>query len=285
MNLVDVANPTVARRELTLRMHRLHEQHKPSPEKVAELLGGGASKRSRLSTGARAYQPGDVEKLADLYGLSDAERNDLMALAEGARQDAWWRKAEIGDNYRTLIGMEQSALVIHEYCANVLPGLLQTRAYAEAMVMAGVVGATQEMATKAAERRIHRQEIFDREDPPEFWAVIDEVALARGAGGPAVMTEQFDHLIEMGGQPEINIQVIGFEYGIHTGPYAQVMLLGMPDPLPDFAYTEDKHTDPRVSSPLEGAPRERQLFRSLQAIALDPAESLKRIETYRESQH
>lgn len=79
--------------------------------------------------------------------------------------------------------------------------------------------------------------------------------------------------------------MIGFEYGIHTGPYAQVMLLEMPEPLPDFAYAEDKHTDPTVSSPLEGAPRERALFRSLQAIALGPAESLKRIETYREDVH
>lgn len=285
MTMVDVANPTVARRALTLRMHWLLEQHKPNPEKVAELLGGGASKRSRLSTGARPYQPGDVEKLADLFGLSDPERLELVALAEDARQDAWWRKTEIGESYRTLIGMEQSALVIHEYCANVLPGLLQTRAYAEAMVMAGVVGATREMAAQAADRRIRRQEILDREEPPEFWAVIDEVALARGAGGPTVMVDQFDHLIEMGRRPNINIQVIAFDYGIHTGPYAQVMLLEMPDPLPDFVYTEDKQTDPTVSSPLESAPRERQLFRSLQAIALDPAESLKRIETYREGLH
>lgn len=284
MTTVDVANPTVARRELTLRMHRLHEQHKPSPEKIAELLGGGASKRSRLSTGARPYQPGDVEKLSGLYGLNDVERRELMALAEGARRDAWWRKAEIGANYRTLIGMEQSALVIHEYCANVLPGLLHTRAYAEAMVMAGVVGATQEMAARSADRRINRQKILDREVPPEFWAIIDEVALARGAGGPVVMAGQFDHLIDMAIRPKINIQVIGFEYGIHTGPHAQVMLLEMPEPLPDFFYTEDGHTDPKVSSPLEGAPRERQLFRSLQAIALDPAESLKRIELYREDQ-
>lgn len=277
--MVDEANPTFARRALTIRMHTIRELRKRSLSDLAARLDFGVPQASKLDTGNRGYQVEDVENLAKWYDLNPAEQDELLALAEQARQRAWWQKIKIADAYRTLIGMEQSALAIHEYCFSALPGLLQTRAYAEAAVLASVIDATPDMAKKAAQTRMHRQGVLDRADPPQFWAIIDEVALARGAGGSEVMRGQLRHLLDMTNRPGITLQVLAFEYGIHTGPYSHFMLLEMPPPLHAFSYTEDKITA-SVSSPLQDVPRERELWKSLQSIALSPRESQERIKRY-----
>lgn len=77
--MVNEANPTVARRELTLRMHQLREQRKRTSSELASQLGISVPQASKLDTGTRGYQVEDIENLAKWYELDTSDRDNLTA--------------------------------------------------------------------------------------------------------------------------------------------------------------------------------------------------------------
>ena len=177
------ANPTVARRQLAVFLKRLREQRKRSLDEVAKHLGVAVSQASRLDTGARGYSPDDVGSLASWYGLSETDEASLLALAEESRKRAWWQQVDLMPSYRTLIGMEQAAESINEYTSSVIPGLLQTRDYAQAMIRASELDIRPDRVEQAVAVRMRRQQVLTRERAPQLWVVIDEAVLARVTGG------------------------------------------------------------------------------------------------------
>jgi transcriptional regulator with XRE-family HTH domain len=98
----------------------------------------------------------------------------------------------------------------------VVPGLLQTEAYARA-ILSTRMGATREELDEAVAGRMERQRILEREHPPELWVILDEAVLRRPVGGPDVMRDQLVRLVEAGQRPNIAIQVIPFGAGAHEG--------------------------------------------------------------------
>jgi transcriptional regulator with XRE-family HTH domain len=274
-------NPTVDRRELAVFFHTVREQRELPLDEVAAVLGVTQSQASRLDTGARGFRPEDVITLCRWYGIREDEQARLLALARGSAKRAWWQQAKIAASYRTLIGMERAALSINEYCATVIPGLLQTRDYAEMAVAASQVGVQSSEAQTAVDVRIRRQEILARPQPPDLSVVIDEGALARGAGGADVMGPQLHHLLDMAKRPEITVQVIDFESGLYPTGAGQFILLRMGRALPDVYYAEDQLGRSDTSDDdalLQGW----RLWQTLQAIALSPQRSRERIEFYRD---
>lgn len=284
MTVATEANPTLARRELSVYFRTLREQHGYSVGRMAEVLEVAQSQASRLDTGARNFRVQDVEKLCEWYDIGPAERNRLLAIAEESRMRAWWQQVELLDSYRTLIGLEQGALVINEFCAGVVPGLLQTRSYAEAAARDSQVDTTASDVQRAVDVRMRRQRLLERAKPPEMAFIVDEAALARGAGTADTMREQFQHLLDLAGRPEITIQIIGFEEGVYPGHVAQFLLLRMSRNLPDVYYTEDQlHTsDTTDVNDVRAAHR---LWALLQARALSPRKSADRITEYRDRLH
>jgi transcriptional regulator with XRE-family HTH domain len=98
----------------------------------------------------------------------------------------------------------------------VVPGLLQTADYARA-VLSSRVGATEDELDEAVAARLARQQILEREQPPELWAILDEGVLRRPVGGPEVMRGQLTHLATMARRPHIVVQVIPLAAGAHEG--------------------------------------------------------------------
>jgi Domain of unknown function (DUF5753)/Helix-turn-helix domain len=274
-------NPTVDRRELAVFFHTVREQRDHPLDEVAAVLGVTQSQASRLDTGARGFRPADVVTLCRWYGIREAEEARLLALARGSAKRAWWQQANIDPSYRTLIGMERAAVSISEYCATVIPGLLQTREYAEMAAAATQVSVQSSEAQSAAEVRIRRQEILARPQPPELSVVIDEAALARGAGGADVMGPQLQHLLDMAKRPEISIQVIDFESGLYPGGAGVFVLLRMGRTLPDVYYTESQLGSSDTSGD-DALLKGWRLWQRLQATALSPQRSAERIEFYRD---
>lgn len=279
MTVVFEPNPTVARRELAVFFHEVRELRKRSLEELGTHLDVAASQASRLDTGARGFRPEDVRKLSAWYGLDQETEERLLALADESKKRAWWQQVDLPNSYRTLIGMEKAAVSISEYCGNVMPGLLQTRDYAQAAIAAGAADVTVQRVQLTADVRIRRQQILEGESAPRLRVVIDEVALARGVKPPEVMRRQLEYLLEVGKRPNVEVQVIGFEYGIHPGPDGHFMLIGLGRSIPDVIYREDKLTFQDSSDARELA-RIRDLWDSLRAIALSPRESAERIQQY-----
>ena len=279
MTAVAEANPTVARRKLAVYFRTLREQREVGLGTIAQVLGVDHSQASRLDTGARGFKADDVYKLAQYYGLDDAELGHLVALADEARKRAWWQQSDLPAAYRTMIGMEQAALSIAEYAGNVIPGLLQTRDYAQAAVAAGAINVPHQKTREIAEVRMRRQQILARQPPPELWVVIDEAALARVAGGQAVMRNQLEHLLLKANEPGITVQIIGFEYGLYPGGGNHFILLRMGDGLPDVLYTESlqERDDTTDAGKLRSAGN---LWDNLRAVALSPRASAERTQDY-----
>jgi len=223
-------NPTVRRRRLGQELRRLRELKGMTAEEVAERLLVSQSKISRLENGRRSISQRDVRDLCGVYEVEDQRIVDsLMEMARDSRQQGWWHT--FGDiPYSVYIGLETDAESLRVYEPQLVTGLLQTRAYAEALVQ----GALPETSTAEIEKRVQvrmrRQERITAEtNPLRLWVVLDEAALKRVVGSRLVMREQLDHLIEMSQLPHVTVQVLPFEVGAHPGLNGQYAILEFAD--------------------------------------------------------
>lgn len=112
--------------------------------------------------------------------------------------------------FASRVEYEEEATAATEWEMRVIPGLLQTRGYAEAIIRNGNPFASEAELTQAIDARIERQEILSRDDPPQLWVVLAEGPLHQLVGGRAVMREQLDHLIAMMDSPKCVLQVLPF---------------------------------------------------------------------------
>ncbi|PJE97672.1 transcriptional regulator [Streptomyces carminius] len=223
-------NPTVRRRRLGQELRRLRELKGMTAEEVAERLLVSQSKISRLENGRRSISQRDVRDLCGVYEVEDRRIvESLMQMAKESRQQGWWHA--FGDiPYSVYIGLETDAASLRVYEPQVVPGLLQTRAYAEAVVAGALPEASAADVEKRVKVRIRRQErIHDTRNPLRLWAVIDEAALRRRVGGRQIMREQLEQLIDFSQLPHVTVQVMPFEMGAHPGVNGQYAILEFPD--------------------------------------------------------
>ncbi|MCM2393362.1 helix-turn-helix domain-containing protein [Streptomyces albipurpureus] len=223
-------NPTVRRRRLGLELRRLRELRGMTAEEVAERLLVSQSKISRLENGRRSISQRDVRDLCSVYEVDDHRVVDsLMQMAKDSRQQGWWHA--FGDiPYSVYIGLETDAASLRVYEPQVVPGLLQTRPYAEALITGALPETAVTDIDKRVSVRVRRQDrIKDSEQPLRMWAVIDEAALRRTVGGKNLMREQLEYLIEMSQLPHVTIQVLPFDMGAHPGINGQYAILEFPD--------------------------------------------------------
>ncbi|GHF71768.1 helix-turn-helix domain-containing protein [Streptomyces thermodiastaticus] len=223
-------NPTVRRRRLGQELRRLRELKGMTAEEVAERLLVSQSKISRLENGRRSISQRDVRDLCGVYEVEDQRVvESLMQMAKDSRQQGWWHS--FGDiPYSVYIGLETDAASLRVYDPQVVPGLLQTRAYAQALIRGALPETAPADIDKRVQVRMRRQErISAAENPLRLWTVLDEAALRRVVGGRAVMREQLEHLVEQSQLPHVTVQVIPFEMGAHPGLNGQYAILEFPD--------------------------------------------------------
>jgi transcriptional regulator with XRE-family HTH domain len=246
------AGPTVARIRLGTRLRRLREEAEISREDAGAAIRSSPSKISRIELGRTAVKARDLTDLLALYGAGDeAERESLRALSRHGSVAGWWQ--DYGDAVpawvKPYLGLEQAARLIRSCDLQLIPGLLQTREYAQA-VFSLPLGSGGERAERQLAVRMRRQEILHRAEPPHLWAVIDEAALRRPVGGTAVMRAQLEHLLEISQLRHVNIQVLPFRAGGHAAGGGPVTLLRFAgDQLPDVVYLEQLTSAIYPSSP------------------------------------
>ncbi len=183
------------------------------------------------TTETKRIKPDDLDKLMDLYEIKDPNRRSAMhALAKDARQRGWWSKYKEVFTDRALPDFETEASVIRTFETQMVPGLLQTPAYAGDLLQGGRL-ASPAIITKKVEARMARREILVRHNPARFRAVIEESALHKRIGSKGVLREQLAHLHHMAQLPNIDIQVLPAEAGSHAGLCAPFTILDFPDPL------------------------------------------------------
>jgi transcriptional regulator with XRE-family HTH domain len=186
-----------------------------SLEVVAERLECSQSKISRIETGHTSVTVRDVRDMLTIYQATELEIEELSDLARDARQKAWWHPYTqvLSSAY---VGLEAEARRVRTYEQLVVPGLLQTEAYARAMMLTMPKRPAEEV-TDRIRVRMQRQSLLDREDDFNLWVVLDEAALSRPVGGDEVMREQLQRLVKAAERPNVKIQLLPFEIGAHAG--------------------------------------------------------------------
>lgn len=223
-------NPTVRRRRLGQELRRLRELKGMTAEEVAERLLVSQSKISRLENGRRSISQRDVRDLCGVYEVDDHRIVDsLMQMAKDSRQQGWWHS--FGDiPYSVYIGLETDAASLRVYDPQVVPGLLQTRPYAESLIAGALPETAPGDIDKRVQVRLKRQERISAPDNPlRLWTVLDEAALRRAVGNRSLMRDQLEHLVEQSQLPHVTVQVIPFDMGAHPGLNGQYAILEFPD--------------------------------------------------------
>lgn len=199
-------------------------------EEVADRLLVSQSKISRLENGRRSISQRDVRDLCGVYEVEDQRIADsLMQMAKDSRQQGWWHA--FGDiPYSVYIGLETEAASLRIYESLLVPGLLQTPGYAEAVIPGTVPELAPDHLDKRIQVRLRRQErVNDPERPLRLWVVLDESALRRVVGSHLIMREQLDHLVEMSQLPHVTVQVLPYDTGAHAGMSGTFSILEFDD--------------------------------------------------------
>lgn len=242
------------------------------------------SKLIRVESGAVGISTNDLRALLSLYGITDRVRiNEMIELAKAARQKMWWNehRGVIPPQYATFIGFEAEAVVIRQFHLIVIPGLLQTEAYARVLhSLPGVIEFDERKIDAFTEIRLERgRQVLERDEPPEFRVVLDESAIRRQVGGGAVMRDQLTRFLEMAKRSNITLRIVPFDRGEHVVPVnAAFTIFEFADPaVGDVLYLggPDRQELREVPDDVE---RYRAAFAELEDIALSPQESVKLVE-------
>jgi transcriptional regulator with XRE-family HTH domain len=273
---------TAHRLLLGSRLRRLREASGVSREDAGYSIRASESKISRMELGRVGFKERDVADLLTLYGLPEGEeRAALLALVGEANATAWWHGQEdvVPPWFQTYLGLEQAASTIACYEVQYVPGLLQTEAYARAVVLLGRHTASPEEVDRRVAVRMRRRQLLSASRAPRLEAVIDEAVLRRPCGGPEVMRGQLEHLIAQAALPGVVVRVVplGSERpGADAGAFT---VLGFPGAeLPDVVYLEQFTTALYLDRPVEVAQYAAALDR-LRTAALSPERSLDLLRT------
>jgi transcriptional regulator with XRE-family HTH domain len=262
--------PTTRRRQLGADLRRLRESKGLTLEEAGARVGISKATLSRYETKEGTVKWPAVDALCREYGASDAERLALVELAKGAKIQGWWRSLAdpIPESMNLMLTLEDEVVREDHYACMYVPGLLQTRAYAEAVHRASEVQCPEREVQHMVDIRMKRQELLDRDEPPRIWCVIDEAALRRQVGGREVMREQLGHLLALTERPHVTVQVLPFSKGAHAAAVGSFAILRGPTPDLDVAYVDLLSGGLFMEKPQELA-RYRLAFEYLSAQALD----------------
>jgi len=208
-------SPTVRQRELGKRLRELRNQHGLTVEEVADKLLCSATKISRLETAARRPSLRDVRDLCELYDLDAPTSAEFMTLAREARQQMWWTQYE-DLNMHPYLGLEAAAVAITSYSMYYIPALLQTEKYTTEIIRNIVPKMDPHILLERVKARMRRQERLEEDDPPRYRVLLDEAVLHRAVGGPTVMADQLDKVLQAERHGKVTVQVVSFDSGAHA---------------------------------------------------------------------
>ena len=217
--------------------------------------------------------------------LALARALDTALGADDLLVDLWpyvYREA-FPDWSRKFIAHAEQAVSVREYAAHLVPGLLQTEAYARAVLSVGVTLSGDEQLEERVSARMARQQRLGSPDAPELWVVLDEAVLKRPIGGDDVMRAQLGRLVEAAAERHIKVQVLPFAQGEHDAMGGSLTVLTLPDGS-EVAYTEGAHNGRLVEDPTE-VERFSLTYDRLRADALPTLMSLDMIRSAMEGCH
>jgi hypothetical protein len=263
-------------------LKRLHEAADAEALLARQLASAPAT--STLREPPPCAAPGDDpevagipwQRSAQVFPNTDARLDEVLASIRRRVGVEWWQdyRDVVPDWFETYLSLEPAAALIHVYDNAVVPGLLQTEAYARAALRLDPLALAEATITRLIELRMRRQQIIRQRHAPKLWTVLDEGAIRHQFGDVKVMRGQLAHLIDISGQPNVTIQVIpaapSFRF---TLSYPLTLLRFRVHEIPDVAYFEPLTTAFYLHEAAHVS-RYAQVFGALAVEALPPAETV-----------
>ncbi|MFF0499269.1 DUF5753 domain-containing protein [Nocardia aobensis] len=234
-------SPVVARWELVRRLRELREHRGFDSAGFARAVGFTPANWSHVEKGRRVLTANTIGPVLDLLAVGEQERAELLALLAAGRERGWWtRSALIGPELQRYYGMEYGADSIRSYDSLVIPGMLQTEAYARALIAADVMIRPAQVEQLVAVRMRRRKRLHGH-DPVALTAVVGEATLLQQVGGQAVLCAQLEYLAGLlRTRPNVDIRVIPFAApdGAILGGASFHLLDFASEYLPTFGWAE-----------------------------------------------
>ncbi|MFI6804546.1 DUF5753 domain-containing protein [Streptomyces luteogriseus] len=246
------SQPDPAARLIGERLRRLRLQRGLTLSEAAVTIRASAAKISRLERAATQPKARDVRDLAAFYRAGREELAEIEYLLSQSSNGAWYTQYSdvTPDFLKRLISLEQGAERIIMYEALVVPGLLQTREYARAVISAALpMDAENE---RRVDLRLDRQRILRQPDRPVLTALLDEGVLYRPRGGRGVMRRQLEQLLALGQAPGTNIRIVEFVHSGDVSPPYPITHLRLRDGRPaEVVYVESLGSATYLTRPEE----------------------------------
>ncbi|WP_028922682.1 helix-turn-helix domain-containing protein [Pseudonocardia acaciae] len=242
----DVVNATVRRWQLTETLRQLRERAGLTIEEAVEKLRASTgtwsrSKLGRIETREQGVRVREVEQLLDLYRVEEVDvREWLLDLAATAHERGYWHaiRKDLPEDFHEFLNVEAALVALRQFEAMLIPGLLQTADFTRALINGAIPGLAPDLVERRVLARLARQQVLTREHPLEYHAILDESILERPIGGQHVMRAQLQHLVDRASAPNIMLQVLPKSAGATPALEGPFSVLTLPDPIPDFGYTE-----------------------------------------------
>ncbi|MGP4111558.1 helix-turn-helix domain-containing protein [Streptomyces sp. 4N509B] len=190
---------------LARRLEKLRTKERLTLRELAEQVGYPHTYIHRVEKGQQAPSD-DLAKALDNRFDTDGLFAELLEAS---------RESEIKDYSRAIVTYERKAVRIQAFGSSVVPGLLQTESYALELFRSGIPGESDDKLRARVDARMQRKRIFDTNEPPFYWAIMDESALKRPIGGGDCMSTQLAAILEATEKPQVAVQVLPFAQGAH----------------------------------------------------------------------
>jgi transcriptional regulator with XRE-family HTH domain len=269
----DTYGAIVAKRRLARRLAAMRVRAGMALNEASDKLGWSRGRLDRYERNEwRLPDASHVRDLARIYEASEDERAEIDDLGRQARERVWWRAYEdVFGKGNEFAGFENDAARISVYMPLVLPGLLQTQAYIEALLAVGPWPPQWRERSLAA--RLRRQQILDRADgtAPRLVAVITEASLLYRWGSREDRRTQVAHLAAMSRRPSVELRMLRFADGPHPGMSSLIDIFDFPDDGdPSVVYLENDTAIQEVTK-AEDVHAYKETFARIRDAALAPA--------------
>jgi transcriptional regulator with XRE-family HTH domain len=251
------------------RLRRMRTDAGLSLRELAEQVGYPHSYIGRVELGDQLPSEAFAAALDRHFGTSGL-LVDLLEMAQDASVAEYWR---------SVVGGEESATRIQIFTSSLIPGPLQTEEYAWALFRMSLPKVPDENLSDLVAARMRRKRMFQRDEPPYFWAIMDEAALKRPVGGSKCMRDQLDAVLRTAQASFVSVHVLPFSQGEHPLMGGSLVLTTLEDG-DTLGYVESFKSGQAVESSKKILELT-QLFDIVRSKALPEEASLELIRTYR----
>lgn len=270
--------PTVRSRRLGAQIRRYRDELGLDQPAVANAIGIKQAHMSAVEHGRTKLSADKLTTLAEALQIPPEVADRMEQLRARAQVPGWWEQYTdiMSEPLQALVELEADASWIRTYEGQAVPGLLQTKDYAERLISTASVHRRVGDIDRLLELRLRRQQRL--EDPDfQLTAIVSEMAIRQQVGGPDVLREQLAYLLQVVREHNVTVQVVPFTADAHAALCDQFMIIQWPAEEDPEAVYVDGLTSWRIHENNREIRQYSHAFASVQAKALPPRNSAKLI--------